>query len=248
MCDGNDADTAAQCTAKFEHARPSWLFLAVEIPTSSPKNFKFLGDATRSHPRERRLCGFWPTARRSLHATNTATSPCSLHETGTRRGRRCPHHDAVGGVPIAWVVRTRVRDSRRLRAIPGSKADAGRTRFHPPAPLSGSPHLRPATARPRVVARDARHRKHALHAHRAVIARTHRAARGHRRRCRDQCAWDVLAKPETRKSPVLAFSRRATKTVTQLHIANAVFGKKTRYLVCGFQVVSIEQATRKRVD
>ena len=46
------------------------------------------------------LCGFWPTARRSLHATNTATSPCSLHETGTRRGRRCPHHDAVGGVPI----------------------------------------------------------------------------------------------------------------------------------------------------
>ena len=198
MCDGNDADTAAQCTAKFEHARPSWLFLAVEIPTSSPKNFKFLGDATRSHPRERRLCGFWPTARRSLHATNTATSPCSLHETGTRRGRRCPHHDAVGGVPIAWVVRTRVRDSRRLRAIPGSKADAGRTRFHPPAPLSGSPHLRPATARPRVVARDARHRKHALHAHRAVIARTHRAARGHRRRCRDQCAWDVLAKPETK--------------------------------------------------
>jgi len=144
------------------------------------------------------LCGFWPTARRSPHATNTATSPCSWRETGTRRGRRCPHHGAVGGVPIAWVVRTRVRDSRRLRAIPGSKADAGRTRFHPPAPLSGSPHLRPATARPRVVARVARHREHALPAHRAVIARTHRAARGHRRRCRDQCAWDVLAKPETK--------------------------------------------------
>ena len=165
----------------------------IAVAGAEKKFENFSGDA-KTQPPARLGVGwvlwfFASTARRSPPATNR---PRRVRR-GVRRGRDGVDANPIGGDanPItARSVASRSRGrSRRVRAIPGSKADAGRSHplsSHPPAPLSGSPHLRPATARTRVVARVARHREHALHAHRAVIARTHRAARGHRRRCRDQ--------------------------------------------------------------
>jgi len=57
VCDGNDADTAAPRNSKTTVRRGTF-FEPLRFPTDSPKNFKFLGDATRNHPRERMALRF----------------------------------------------------------------------------------------------------------------------------------------------------------------------------------------------
>ena len=170
-----------------------WYRIAVARGAEKKFENNFSGDA-KTQPPARLGFGFSPLRLVAPLPPRTRRRPRRVRR-GVRRGR-----DGVGVTPVgvgvnpitALSVASRSRGrSRRVRAVPGSKADAPGER-----PLS-SPHHGAI----RVAASSAGHRAHARGGARrapprACASRAPRCDRtnpscdhsGHRRRCRDQCA------------------------------------------------------------